>query len=140
MQFAHWPEYTVTLNSNLAILKPEIVFNTSIIIIWAYSFAEKTDEFLLFLKAFSWETDLCVTLGDFTVKKTRKIWKGNLHLTENRLSRNKMWCAADSNNYMCHVCAKDFLDSNFNQAVIDKISNFHKNTPNFAFSQKIVFV
>ena len=26
----------------------------------------------------------------------RKIGKENLHLTENRLSRNKMWCAADN--------------------------------------------
>ena len=45
----------------------------------------------LFLKAFSWETDLWVRLGDFTVKKkkrnktktkNRKIGKENLHLTE----------------------------------------------------------
>ena len=31
---------------------------------------------------------------------------------------------------------KDFIDSNFNQAVIDKISNFHKIAPNFTYSQK----
>ena len=37
-----------------------------------------------------------------------------------------MCCAADNYNYMCHTCAKEFLDSNFNQAVIDKISNFHE--------------
>ena len=30
--------------------------------------------FLLFLKAFSWETDLLVTLGDFTVKMQN--WEG----------------------------------------------------------------
>ena len=29
---------------------------------------KKGDGFLLFLKAFSWETDLSVTLGDFSVK------------------------------------------------------------------------
>ena len=29
---------------------------------------KKGDGLLLFLKAFSWETDLWVTLGDFTVK------------------------------------------------------------------------
>ena len=40
-------------------------------IIWAYSFAKKGDRFLLFLKAFSWETDLLVTLGDFTVKNAK---------------------------------------------------------------------
>ena len=37
-----------------------------------------------------------------------------------------MWCAADNHNYMCHICAKGFSDSNFNEALIDKISFFHK--------------
>ena len=32
---------------------------------------KKGDGFLLFLKAFSWETDLWVTLVDFTVKKVK---------------------------------------------------------------------
>ena len=50
--------------------------------------------------------------GNFTVKK-RKIGKGNAYLTENRLSRIEMWCAADDHNYMCDICAKEFLDSNF---------------------------
>ena len=40
---------------------------------WAYSVAKKADGFLLFLKAFSSETDLWVTLGDFTVKKPAKL-------------------------------------------------------------------
>ena len=44
---------------------------------------------MLFLKAFSWETDLLVMPGDFTVKKC-KIGKGNLYLTENQLSENEM--------------------------------------------------
>ena len=38
---------------------------------------------------------------------------------------------------MCHISAKAFLDSNFNQAVIDKkISIFHEIAPNFTYSQK----
>ena len=45
--------------------------------------------------------------------KTRKIGKRNLYFTENRLSRNEMWCAADNHNYMCHICAKGLLDANF---------------------------
>ena len=50
-----------------------------------------------------------------------------------------MWCAADNHNYMCHICAKRFLDSNFNfKAVIDKISNFQEIAPNFTYSQKII--
>ena len=53
------------------------------------------------------------------VNKTPKIGKGNLYLTGNRLRRNEMVCAADSNNYMCHICAKGFLNSNFNEEVID---------------------
>ena len=32
---------------------------------------KKRGGFLLFLKAFSWETDLWVTLGDFTVKNAK---------------------------------------------------------------------
>ena len=37
-----------------------------------------------------------------------------------------MWCAANDPNYMYYICAKGFLDLNFNLAVIDKISNFHE--------------
>ena len=57
-------------------------------------------------------------------------------LTENRLNRNKLWCAAGNHNYMSHVCAKGFLDLNFNKAVTDKISNFQEIAPNFTYSQK----
>ena len=35
-----------------------------------------------------------------------------------------------------HVQKGFFLDSNFNQAVINKISNFHKIAPNFTYLQK----
>ena len=51
-------------------------------------------------------------LGDFSAKK-RKIGKGNLYLTENRLERNEIWFAGDNHSYMCHICAKGFLDSDF---------------------------
>ena len=76
-----------------------------------------------------------MTLGDFKVKK-RIIGKGNLYLTENRLSLNEMCCAADNRNYMCHTCAKEILDSNFNEAVIDKIPIFHAIAPNSTYSHK----
>ena len=36
--------------------------------------------------------------------KKHKIGKGNLYLTENRLSWNEMCCAADKHNYMCDTC------------------------------------
>ena len=36
--------------------------------------------------------------------KNRKIVKGNLYSTKNRLSRNEMWCAADNYSYMSHMC------------------------------------
>ena len=58
-----------------------------------------------------------------------------MYLTENRLCRNETQCSADDHNYMCHICAKGFLDSNCKQAVIDKISNFHKIASNSTFSQ-----
>ena len=40
------------------------------IVLWK----EATNKFLHFLKAFSWETDLWVMLGDFTVKNAN--WAG----------------------------------------------------------------
>ena len=46
-----------------------------------------------------------------------------------------MCCASDNHNYMCHTCAKEFLNSTFNHAVIDKISIFHNIAPNSTFSQ-----
>ena len=49
----------------------------------------KNDGFLFFLKAFSWDIDLWVTLGDFTVKK-REIGKRQLYLAENWLRRNEI--------------------------------------------------
>ena len=67
--------------------------------------------------------------------KERKIGKGNLYLTENRLSWNVMCCASDNHNYMCHTCAKEFLYSSFNKKLLTKyqiftilpqISHFHK--------------
>ena len=46
--------------------------------------------------------------------KKCQIGKGNLYLTENRLSRDEMWCASDNYNNVCHICAKELLDSNCN--------------------------
>ena len=74
-------------------------------------------------------------IGDFTVKTQN--WEGNRYLTENRLSRNEMWCAVVNHNHMRHICAKGFLNLNFNYAVIDKILIFHEIAPNFTYSQKL---
>ena len=71
--------------------------------------------------------------------KKKKLGRGNLYLTENRLSWNEMYCAADNHNYMCHTCAKEFLDLNFNQAVINIISDFHEIAPNSTYSHKSYF-
>ena len=43
----------------------------------------------------------------------RKIGKRKLYLTENRLNRNDVWCAADNHKYTCHIRVKEFLDPNF---------------------------
>ena len=42
-----------------------------------------------------------------------------------------MRCVLDNHNYICHKCAKGFLDLKFKEEVINKISNFHKIAPNF---------
>ena len=49
-----------------------------------------------------------------------------------------MCCATDNHNYMCHTYAQDLLDSNFNYAVIDKISIFFQEiAPNSTYSHKL---
>ena len=41
--------------------------------------------------------------------KKRKIGKGNLYLTENRLSWNEMCCASNNHNYICvNICKRIF--------------------------------
>ena len=49
-----------------------------------------------------------------------------------------MCCASDNHRHMCHTCAIEFLNSNFNEAVIDKISNFHDIAPKFYIFTKFV--
>ena len=49
-----------------------------------------------------------------------------------------MCCASDNLNYICHTCAKDFLNSRLQLSSCRQISNFHDIVPNFTFSQKIV--
>ena len=53
-------------------------------------------------------------VGDFMVKKKNNIRKENSYLIEDQLYKNKMLGAKDNHNAMCHMCAKCFLDSNFN--------------------------
>ena len=81
-----------------------MVFNHSerIIFAWAYSFEKKGDGLLLFIKAFSWDTDLWVMLGDFKGEKS-KLGKRNV------FNLNQTWCAADYHNYMCHINAQKDL-------------------------------
>ena len=65
-----------------------------------------------------------ITLGDFTIKKNEK---GNLYSTENGLSKNETWSAADNHNqYVCHICAKGFLASKFNKQLLTKYQIFTK--------------
>ena len=51
-------------------------------------FCEKTDVVLLFLKAFSWETNLWVTLDDLTVKNYPSLWEVLFYFWE----RKKVFC------------------------------------------------
>ena len=63
-------------------------------------------------------------------------WEGKSVFIWKAIKLKRICCAADNHNYMCHTCAKEFLDSNFSLAVIDKISNFHVIAPNSTNSHK----
>ena len=49
-----------------------------------------------------------------------------------------MWRAVDNCNYMCHICAKGFLDETLNEAFTDKISISHEITPNTHKNRSII--
>ena len=70
----------------------------------------KGDGVLLFLKVFSWETDLWVTLVDFTDGK-----KKNTHTKKQKTKQNKTKCGVRKIiTIICVTYTKVFLDSNFN--------------------------
>ena len=50
-----------------------------------------------------------------------------------------MWCTADNHHDTWHTRAKVILESNFNQAVISKISIFDEIASSFTYSQKLLY-
>ena len=82
--------------------QPEIVFSWNKRINWAYSFVKKSRRvFVLFKSTFF--RNRSFSNASWFYSKNRKIWKGNLYLTENRFSRNEMWCAVVNHNHMYHM-------------------------------------
>ena len=72
--------------------------------------------------------------------KKRKIGKGNLYLTENRLSWNEMCCALDNHNYMCHTCAKEFLKFELQLSSYWQNIKFSRYCPKFhIFTYIVIF-
>ena len=95
---------------------------------------------LLFLKAFSWETDLWVTLCKFMVKNA-KIGKGSLYLTVNQLlSWNETWCAVLQiiTNIMSHMCKRIFFKNQTSISTYWQNIKFSWNCPKFHIFTKIV--
>ena len=72
--------------------------------------------------------------------KKRKIGKGNLYLTKNGLGRNDISYAEDYHSYMSNICAKEFSDSNFNEAVIGKISIFQEIASDWNFLDQLLLL
>ena len=86
---------------------------------------KKRRVFALFKSIFLWYQYLSFARW-FTVKNVQ-IGRGDLYCIKYWLSWNEKCCAVNNhNNYMCHICAKGFLDPNFNQAVIVKTLTFWK--------------
>ena len=95
----------------------------------------KGNRCLLFLKLFSWETDLWVMIGNLTLKK-RKIRKGNLYFTKNQSVRNEIRCAEDGHSYMSKMCAKEFSD--FKLIIKQLLAKywFFKELPQISYTHK----
>ena len=70
--------------------------------------------------------------------KKRKIGKGNLYLTENRLSWNEMCCASDNQKYMCHTCANEFFKFELQLSSYWQNIKFSWYCPKFHIFTKIV--
>ena len=66
----------------------------------------------------------------------RETWKGKLYSTKKRFGRNENYCVEDNHNYELLV-RKEFSDSNFDKAVIGKISIFKAIALNFTYSQNL---
>ena len=56
-----------------------------------------------------------------------------MYLTENRFSRKEIGVRQIITIACVTLCANEFLDSNFDQAVIDKISIFHEMATNCTY-------
>ena len=102
------------------------------VLFWAYSFVKKRRRVLaLFINIFLRNRSL--SDARWFYGKKRKIGKGNLHLTENRLSWNEMCCASDNHNYMCHTLKFELQLRSYWQNI-----NFSRNCPKFHIFTKIV--
>ena len=88
---------------------------------------KEADGFLLLLKAFLWETYLWLTLGDFMLKT--QICEGKFVFNWKSIEWKRFWCTAHNRNESCHICVKEFLDSNFNWAVNNNRSIYTKLLP-----------
>ena len=53
--------------------------------------------------------------------------------------RNELWCAVGNHNYLCHMCARGFLDSNLIKSLLTK-HQFHEIGPNLKYSLVILNV
>ena len=107
---------TVTLNSNFATtLESEIVSVRVKELFEPIVYSENTRPvFALFKSIFSWETDLWVTLGDFTVKKKRN-WEGkSIFNWKSIVIETKYGVRQINQNHYVTCVQKDIYESNFN--------------------------
>ena len=101
--WVHYPEFKLRYlkNQKLFSIRVKELFEPTVL-------HRKADGFLLVFKAFSWEPDLWVTLGDFTVKNVKL---GTEIFIELKIDWIEM--KRGLRQIITIVCAKGFLDSNF---------------------------
>ena len=125
-------EFKLSYLKNLKLFSIRVKELSEPIVLW-----RKGDGFQLFSQAFCWETDLWVTLGDFTVKKTQN-WEGNsvFNWKSIELKRNLLYFRK-SQLYVSHMCKRIFK---FQLQLSSYWLNikFSRNCPKFHIFTKIV--
>ena len=125
-------EFKLSYLKNLKLYSIRVKELSEPIVLW-----RKAEGLALFIRIFSRNRSSDAT---WFYGKKRQNWEGKSVFNWKSIKLKQNVLCFKNHNCICHICAKEFLDSNFNEVVIDKISNFHEILPNFhIFTGVVIF-